>query len=83
MQTGLVTNEGDDLPLIHRDAAETTDSMQLMQRSASRTPRRDTTTPSTGSSSTSPILAHVFHLSAEHRLITFDRAAPLSFFSAA
>ena len=59
---------------------EAVDSIQLMQRSGSRTPRRDLITPSSVSSSLSPVLAHVFHLSAEHRLITFDRAAPLSFF---
>ena len=80
MQTGLIVNDGDDLSLIQRDAAEATDSLQLMQRSGSRTPRRDFITPSSVSSSLSPVLAHVFHLSSEHRLITFDRAAPLSFF---
>ena len=72
MQTGLPANTG--------DADDATDSLQLMQRTGSRTPRRDLTTPSSVSSSLSPVLAHVFHLSSEHRLITFDRAAPLSFF---
>ena len=59
---------------------ETDDAIQLMQRSGSRTPRRDIITPSSVSSSLSPVSAHVFHLSAEHRLIIFDRAAPLTFF---
>ena len=62
-----------------QEEAETADALQLMQRLRSRTPRRDTTTPSSVSSSLQPVLAHVFHLAAEHRLITFDRAAPLSF----
>ena len=80
MQTGLLANDGDDLTLLQRDADDTTDSLQLMQRSGSRTPRRDHVTPSSMGSSLSTVLAHVFHLSAEHRLITFDREAPLSFF---
>jgi len=63
-----------------QEDVEAVDALQLMQRSGSRTPRRDIITPSSVSSSLSPVLAHVFHLSSEHRLITFDRAAPLSFF---
>ena len=59
---------------------DTVDALHLMQRSGSRTPRRELVTPTSVGSSLSPILAHVFHLSAEHRLITFDRDAPLSFF---
>ena len=75
-------DDGEDTALLqrHHHAQEEGDSLQLMQRSGSRTPRRDFTTPSSVSSSLSPVLAHVFHLSSEHRLITFDRAAPLSFF---
>ena len=71
-------------PLSSRDVVQknvdTFDALHLMQRSGSRTPRRDLVTPSSVGSSLSPLLAHVFHLSAEHRLITFDRDAPLSFF---
>lgn len=66
--------------LLQVEEAEGEAAVQLMQRTASRTPRRETATPTSASSSVSPILAHVFHLSAEHRLISFDRAAPLSFF---
>jgi len=51
-----------------------------MQRSASRSPRRDTNTPSSVGSSMTANLAHVFHMAAEHRLIVFDRMAPLSYF---
>ena len=57
------------------------EATHLMQRSASRSPRRDIITPSTTGSSVSATLAHIFHMAAEHRLIVFDRIAPLSFFS--
>ena len=57
------------------------DATNLMQRSASRSPRRDLITPSTTGSSMSALLAHIFHMTAEHRLIVFDRTAPLSFFN--
>ena len=57
------------------------DATHLMQRSVSRSPRRDTNTPSSVGSSMTANLAHVFHMAAEHRLIVFDRRAPLSYFS--
>ena len=56
------------------------DGLALMQtRAASRTPRRAVETPSSQSSASQPILAHVFHMSSEHRLLSLDRTRPLTF----
>ena len=50
-----------------------------MQRSASRTPRRPAATPSSTDSAITAVLAHAFHMSAEHRLVVLDQSAPLSY----
>ena len=50
------------------------EATNLMQRSATRSPRRPQVTPSSTDSGTTTVLAHVFHMSAEHRLMVLDRA---------
>ena len=51
------------------------EATNLMQRSATRSPRRpQAVTPSSTDSGATTVLAHVFHMSAEHRLMVLDRA---------
>ena len=57
-----------------------TDESSFMQRGGgrecSRSPRRaEDTTPFSTQSSSNPLLAHVFRLSREHRVLTLDRAS--------
>ena len=59
---------------------EDEEAIDLMQRSASRSPRRPTATPTSSGSAVTAVLAHVFHLSADYRLIALDLTAPLSYF---
>ena len=55
------------------------EALDLMQRATSRTPRRSIPTPSSTDSAVSTTLVHVFHMSAEHRLLVIDQSTPLSY----
>lgn len=58
------------------------EGLWLMQRHAtSRSPRRFTPQSTTTDESVDTLLAHIYHLSAEHRLVVLDRGRPLSFVS--
>ena len=53
------------------------EALQLMQtRASSRTPRR---TPTSQDTTEGTVMAHVFHMSTEHRLVVLDRTKPLTF----
>ena len=58
---------------------EDEETVALMQRSASRTPRRPNVTPPSTDSVVSAVLAHAFHMSDEYRLVVLDQSAPLSY----
>ncbi len=58
---------------------EDEETVTLMQRSASRTPRRPNVTPPSTDSAVTAVLAHAFHMSDEYRLVVLDQSAPLSY----
>ena len=80
IQTGLLVNEDDDLPLLQHDEDEPVDALQLMQRSSSRSPRRGLP-PSTSTDGSGPdlLLVHTYHMSASHKLVHLDKSRPLSY----
>ena len=61
----------------NRSPDDDDEALQLMQtRASSRTPRR---TPTSQDTTEGTVMAHVFHMSTEHRLVVLDRTKPLTF----
>lgn len=75
--------EGDRLEFrVHQqeEPEEEDTALSLMQRSSSRSPRRELP-PSTSTDGSGPdlLLVHTFHMSAAHKLVHLDKSRPLSY----
>lgn len=67
-------------PELQQDGDDEGEDLVLMQRTASASSRPFETPSSVGSSASSNnFLAHVYHMSAEHRLLVLDRATHLTY----